>query len=377
MAGIITAIVGFSSSFAVVIAGLRAVGATADQAASGLLILCLTVGVGCIAFGLMYRRPITLAWSTPGAALLATAVAPGGFGVAVGAFVVSGLLLAVTGLVPAVAAAVRSIPQAVASAMLAGVLLVLCTAPFRALPESPWAIGSVLLTWAVLVRVAPRWAVPGALVASGVAMAASGALTGLSVASMAPRVEWVSPQWSLQAVIALAVPLYLVTMTSQNIPGAAVMAGFGYEVPFRPVVAFTGAASAAGAVLGGHAINLSAISAALAAGPEAGRDPSRRWLAAVSTGVTYLVLGVTAQAVVTVAEAAPPGLFAAVAGVALLSSLALATAQALERAEARLAAAVTLVVAASGIQIGGIGSAFWALVAGYVLYVLTVPRHLR
>jgi benzoate membrane transport protein len=174
---------------------------------------------------------------------------------------------------------------------------------------------------------------------------------------------------------AIAVPLYLVTMTSQNIPGVAVMKSLGYDVPWRPALGYTGAATALGAGLGGHAINLSAIAAALAAGPEAGKDPARRWIAGVTTGIAYLAFGLTSRLIVTVAQHAPAGLFAAVAAVGLLGSFAAAAVAALESVPTRVAAAVTLVVASSGLEIAGIGSAFWALVAGCVLtVVLTTGR---
>lgn len=370
LAGVVTAVVGFSSSFAVVIAGLRAVGADPAQAASGLLAVCVTMGIGCLLFAFVYKRPITVAWSTPGAALLASSVAPsGGFAVAVGAFVVTGFLLAVTGFVPALAAAVRRIPNSVANAMLAGVLLTLCVAPFRDLASNPLPLGAMIAVWAVMAILLPRWAVPAALVVVIIeTIAAGGVAPG---ASLLPQLVFVTPAWSLEAMLAIALPLYLVTMTSQNIPGVAVMASFGYEVPFRPALAYTGGATALGAFAGGHAINLSAIAAALAAGDEAGRDRSRRWIAAAVCGVGYIVFGLTSQAVVAASEAAPAGLFAGLAGVALLSSLAGAASQALEDPAERLPAITTMAVAASGMHVAGIGSAFWALVIGGALIALS------
>ena len=370
LAGVVTAVVGFSSSFAVVIAGLRAVGADASQAASGLLAVSVTMGLGCIIFALAYKRPITIAWSTPGAALLASSVAPqGGFAVAVGAFIVTGILLAITGFVPALAAAVRRIPNSVANAMLAGVLLTLCVAPFRDLQTSPIPIGAMIGVWAIAAILIPRWAVPAALVVVIIETIASGGLA--SGAPILPALVWVSPAFTPQAILALALPLYLVTMTSQNIPGVTVMKSFGYEVPLRPALAYTGAATSLGAFFGGHAINLSAIAAALAAGEEAGKDRNRRWIAALTCGIGYVLFGLTSQLVVAAAQAAPPGLFAGLAGVALLGSLAGAASQALENQAERLPAITTLAVAASGVQVFGIGSAFWALVIGGLLTALS------
>ena len=365
LAGVVTAVVGFTSSFAVLLTGLTAVGASPVEAASGLLVCCLTMGLGCVLFSWRTRTPVTLAWSTPGAALLAGAVAPdGGYASAVGAFVVAGLLYVLTGLFSPLARLVRAIPLALANAMLAGVLLVLCVAPFRALVEEPWAVGPVLLTWLVLLRVARRWAVPGAFAAAVVVIVVTGSLSALEATDVVPRMSWTTPGFDTATVLAIGVPLYLVTMTSQNIPGAAVLASFGYDAPLRPALLYSGVATTATAGLGGYSINLAAISAALAAGPGAHPDPARRWVAGVSTGATYLAIGPLAAAVAAVAVAAPAGLVAAVAGVALLGTFGSAAASALAEESQREAAALTFVVAASGVAVAGVGAAFWSLLAG-------------
>lgn len=372
MAGLVTAVVGFTSSFAVVLTGLRAVGADEGEAASGLLVLSLTMGLGCVGFALLTRRPVTLAWSTPGAALLAVQTVPdGGWPAAVGAFAITGIALALTGLLPPLSRLVGLIPTPVASAMLAGVLLSLCLVPFRLLPDEPLAIGSVVGTWVLVTCVSSRWATPAAVVAALVVMALERSYGAVAWSQTAPTLTWTTPQLSWQAAVALAVPLYLVTMTSQNIPGIATMRSLGYDVPVRAALGYSGAATALGAPLGGHAINLSAIAAALSAGPEAGRDPSRRWIAALTCGLGYIGFGLAANAVVALAGAAPTGLFAAVAGVALLGSFAAAATQALAAEEGRAAAGVTLVVAASGVTLAGVGAAFWALVLGCTLHAVT------
>lgn len=376
LAGIVCGLVGFTSSFAVVLTGLAAVGATHGQAASGLTILSLTMGLGCVLFSLLWRMPITTAWSTPGAALLATAIAPdGGFGAAVGAFVVTGVLLALTGLIRPLGEVVRRIPVALANAMLAGVLLHLCAAPFVDLVRTPWAIAPVLVTWLVLLRLARRWAVPGALVAAAVVMVASGTFADVGAVSVLPHLEWTAPSFDLATIVAIAVPLYIVTMTSQNIPGIAVLGSFGYHPPVGPPLVYTGAATAVGAPLGGHAINLAAISAALAAGPEAHPDRDRRWIAGVACGVTYLLFGVFSSVITQVSSAAPAGLLAAVAGVALIGTFASSASAALADGGYREAAAVTFIVAASGMSVAGVGAAFWGLVAGLLFHAaMTLGR---
>jgi benzoate membrane transport protein len=335
----------------------------------------MTMGLGSLLFSWRTRLPVIFAWSTPGAALLAGATVPGGgYADAVGAFVVAGALYALTGLFRPLGELVARIPMPLANAMLAGVLLVLCVEPFLALADEPAAIAPVLLTWLVLVRVARRWAVPGAFAAAVVVIVANGSLGDVRAADLAPTLTWTTPSLDPLTVLAIGLPLYLVTMTSQNIPGVAVMASFGYPAPLRPALAFSGAVTVAAAPLGGYSINLAAISAALAAGPTAGDDPERRWVAGVSSGVTNLVLGPLAALVTTVAAVAPTGVVAAVAGVALLGTFGSAAAAALADVGVRDAAALTFVVAASGLTIAGVGPAFWALVAGGAYLVVVRPR---
>ena len=373
-AGVVTSVVGFSSSFAVVLSGLVAVGADGTQASSGLLVVCLTMGIGSIAFSLRYRMPITMAWSTPGAALLAGSTMPnGGFATAVSAFLLAGALYALCGVVRPLARLVAAIPNALANAMLAGVLLGLCLEPFRALVAEPAAIAGVIVTWLVLLRLAPRWAVPGALVAATVVIVVSGAWSQVQGTDLTPQLVLTAPTWQAADVVALAIPLFLVTMTSQNIPGMAVLASFGYHPPMGPPLVYTGLATVVTAPLGGYSINLAAISAALAAGPQAHPDPRRRWIAGVSAGAVYLAFGPLAALIAAVAAAAPAGLLATLAGLALISTFAAAAGTALADQRHRLPAAVTFLVAASGIAVGGIGAAFWGLVAGSVM-LLVLPR---
>lgn len=362
VAGVVTAVVGFSSSFVVVLAGLTAVGASPAQAASGLLTLLVTQALGMLWLSVRHRTPLILAWSTPGAALLASSAGvAGGWPAAVGAFVATGVLIVLTGLVPRLGDLVAAIPQSLARAMLAGVLLPLCVAPVTALVDAPSAVAPVVLTWLVLLRLAPRWAVPAALaVALGIVLATAHVPTD----ALAPTLAWTTPHWSASALVGLALPLYVVTMASQNVPGVAVLGTYGYRVPWGESLTVTGLGTIAGAPTGGHAINLAAISAALAAGPAAGPDRERRWVAAVSASVTYLVLAVASSALAAMVAAAQDGLMQAAAGLALLGTLGSALAESLADPRERESAAATLVVAASGVTVLGIGAAFWALVVG-------------
>ncbi|MCT1396172.1 benzoate/H(+) symporter BenE family transporter [Microbacterium sp. p3-SID338] len=370
VAGIVTALVGFTSSFAVVLTGLDALGASAAQAASGLLAVSLAMGLACIVLAWRYRMPITAAWSTPGAALLvATGSAEGGWPAAVGAFLVTAALILLTALWPALGALIARIPPSIAQAMLAGVLLPLCLAPITGVVANPWGVVPVVLTWLVFARLAPRWAVPLAFVAAAAVVAVSLVSAGTAVdpAVLLPRFELTMPAFTVGALVGIALPLFIVTMASQNVPGIAIMRSFGYEVPWRPAMLVTGLGTALGAPAGGHAINLAAISAALAASPDADPDPDRRWLAGVSTGASYLVLGAFSAAFATLVVLAPTAVIPAVAGLALFGAFGAAVQQAIDDPGERLPAVVTFLVAASGIAVLGVSAAFWALVAGLLV----------
>ena len=374
-AGVVASIVGFSSTFALVLQGLRAVGADEAQAASGLAALCLTMGVAGIFLALRHRMPIAVAWSTPGAALLiSSGVPPGGYPAALGAFAVTGVLIVLAGLWRPLARWVALIPVSLASAMLAGVLLPVCLAPVRGAVELPLEVGPVILVWALLMRLARPWAVPGALAAAGVVIALDPGDAG--AAPLAPELTLTAPALDAGALISLGLPLFVVTMASQNIPGAGVLASFGFRAPLRPALVSTGLATAAGAPFGAHAVNLAAITAALMAGPDAHPDPARRWIASAAGSVAYLVLGLAAGAAAALVTLAPPLLIEAVAGLALFGALGAAVATAMADAERREAAVVTFVVSTSSITAAGISAPFWGLVAGlaYLGLQRTRPR---
>ena len=367
LAGGVASFVGFASTFAVVLAGLRSVGASPGQAASGLLAVCVVMGVTTIVLSVRTRTPVLLAWSTPGAALLVSAGPPdGGWPAAVGAFVACGVLLALTGLWGALGRAIARIPVPIASAMLAGVLLPLCLAPVRAAVDIPLAAGPVIGTWALLTVGARRWAVPGALAVAVVVVLVSEPLQAGPTGAL-PVLAGVVPAFSPAALIGIAIPLYVVTMASQNVPGMGVLAAYGYRPPLRPVLVATGAATVAGAPFGAFAVNLAAITAALTAGPDAHAEPARRWIAAAASGVAYLGLGLGAGLATALVASAPSGLIEAVAGLALLGALGGALTAALDGPALREPAVVTFVVSASSVTALGVSAAFWGLLAGLAL----------
>ncbi len=377
VAGIVTALVGYTSAFAVVLAGLQGVGASSAQAASGLAALCVLMGFSSILISVRHRMPVTVAWSTPGAALLATTGAPaGGWPVAVGAFVVVGALLLLTAAIPWLGRLVAAIPTSIAQAMLAGVLVPLCLVPVRAVVESPAIVGPVLLVWVAMLAWRPRWASAVAIAAALAVAVGFVVYQGTAGALPLPgfAFQLTLPVFTWAGAVGVAVPLWLVTMASQNVAGAAVLGSFGYRVPWRESLTVTGAATVLGAPLGGHAINLAAISAALSASPDAGHDPSGRWRAATTGGVAAIVLGGISATVTALVVTGPAGLLAAAAGLALMGTLGSSAAGALSQAEGREAAVVTFLVAASGISVAGIGAAFWALLAGLLVRWVTVRR---
>jgi benzoate membrane transport protein len=367
-AGLLAGFVGFASSFAVVLQGLVAVGASPAQAASGLMALSIAMGLAGILLSLRLRLPISVAWSTPGAALLAATAAPvGGFSEAVGAFLVCGVLLTLAGLWKPLGRLVAAIPAPLANAMLAGILFTLCLAPVRAVAEQPAAGLAIVLAWAVVARVNRLLAVPAAVLVAVVVIAAS---APLPMAGWVPQPEFVWPAFSVSAVTGIALPLFIVTMASQNIPGLAVLSANGYRPEAGPLFTTTGLFSLAGAPFGGHAVNLAAITAALCAGEGAGPDPARRWVAAVVAGAVYVVFGLLAGAVTAFVASAPPVLIQAVAGLALLGPFGGAMLGAVHAPQGREAALVCFVVTASGIAFMGIGGAFWGLLAGGAMMIL-------
>jgi benzoate membrane transport protein len=370
-AGLLAGFVGFASSFAVVLQGLVAMGASPAQAASGLSAVTIAMGLCGIALSLWRRMPISVAWSTPGAALLAASAMPaGGFPEAVGAFLACGALIVLAGLWSPLGRFVANIPAALANAMLAGVLLGLCLAPVKAVAEAPLAGLAIVLAWAITARINRLLAVPAAVLVAVLVIALTVELPSGLLAAAVPAPVLIAPEFSAAALVGIGFPLFLVTMASQNIPGMAVLNVNGYRPAPGPLFTMTGIFTLLAAPFGGHAVNLAAITAALCANPDAEPDPTRRWQAAVWAGATYVVFGLLAGAATRFVAAAPPVLIQAVAGLALLGAFGGALQAALADAERREAALVTFLVTASGLTVLGISGAFWGLLAGGAMLAL-------
>lgn len=375
LAGVLAAVVGYASTFALVLAGLGAVGASPEQAGSGLFAVCIVLALLNVVVAWRSKVPVSFAWSTPGVAfLLTTGPVDGGFPMVVGAFIMAAVLIVVAGLWKPFARAVAAIPASIANAMLAGVLLNLCLAPVKAIETMPWQALTIIAVWALALKFARRYAVPLAVATTLIILVTTTTLPAGALDGAWPSLVPVLPVFSLDALVRLALPIFVITMASQNLPGLAVMTANGFTLRPAPIFAGTGIASGVVALFGGHTINLAAITAAICAGPEAHPQPARRWPAPMAAGVTYLVLGLLAGLAAAFIHAAPPILIQAVAGLALFTSLAAALAGALHNEADRLPAVVTFITAASGITLFGIGAAFWGLIAGIVLSLLLHTR---
>jgi benzoate membrane transport protein len=362
---------------------LQAVGATEAQAASGLMALSLGLGICAIVLSFTTRLPVSMAWSTPGAALLAsTGIVEGGFNAAVGAFIVCALLIVVAGLFKPLGRAVAAIPAPLANAMLSGVLIGLCFAPVKAIAFNPWFGLPIVIAYFLGGAVNRLAAIPSALVAFILVIAfgvdiPAGALAGVWQA-IVPAPVVVTPAFTVAGLVSVALPLFIITMASQNIPGITVLRVNGYEPVAGPLFTMTGIFSLLSAPFGGHAVNLAAITAAMCAGEDAHKDPAKRYWAAIIAGVGYVVIGLLAGAVTAFVALSPTILIEAVGGLALIAAFSGSAMAAFKEPETREAAAVTFLVTASGISFGGISGAFWGLLAGgAVMGLSALARRIR
>ncbi len=370
--GLVVAIVGFFSSFPIVLQGLAAMGASAAQAASGLMSAAIAMGLAAIVLSLRYQQPISVAWSTPGAALLAVSATPvAGFSGAIGAFLCAGALTILAGLWKPLGRLAAAIPTTLAQAMLGGVLLPLCIVPFKAAVELPWQALPVILTWFIAGRLNRLFAVPAAVVAAAlvVVFSADGASVRPEAYLAAP--VWTMPSFSLASAIGIGLPLFVVTMATQNIPGIAVMRSFGYTPAPGTLFSSVGGASILSAPFGAPATCLAAITAAMCSNEDSHPDRGLRYWSAIMAGVFYCVFGIFAVAITGFAAHADPLLMGTLTGVALIGVMANATFAALEIPAEREAAILTFAITASGITVFGLGAAVWGLMAGGVAYILT------
>ncbi|MFG2137534.1 benzoate/H(+) symporter BenE family transporter [Streptomyces sp. NPDC048650] len=369
LAGFVAVVVSYSGPLVIVLAAASAGHLDAAQTTSWIWAISLGSGLTCLALSLRTRTPVITAWSTPGAALLVTSLGAYSYPEAVGAFLVTGVVITLVGLTGVFGRLMRQIPPAVVSAMLAGILFTFGTGVFTSLRSAPLIAGSVLLAYLLGKRWLPRYAVLLALVAGVTCAAATARLhVHLDHIELA-RPHLTTPDFSLASLIGIAVPLTLATLASQNAPGIAVLTASGYRPDDRLLIGSTGLVSTALAPFGSHAVNLAAITAAICTGPEAHRDPGRRYVAGVASGAFYLLIGAFGSTLVALFAGLPKELVAALAGVALLGALAGGLTGAVKEEKDREAALITFLATASGVTLLGIGSAFWGLVFGVVAHL--------
>jgi benzoate membrane transport protein len=365
-AGFVAVLVGFTSSVAIVFQAAQAFQATPAQITSWMWALGLGMGLCSAIPSQILKKPVMVAWSTPGAAVLATAGLAGGFSMAeaVGAFIACAALITLAGATGWFERVMNRIPMALASALLAGVLARFGLQAFSAAQTALPLVVLMLASYVIARRLLPRYAVPVTLVA-GVTLAAFKGQMAWSAVSFELAVPvFTAPQFSVSALVSLALPLFVVTMASQNLPGVAVMRATGYDMPVSRLITMTGLATLVLAPFGAFALNFSAITAAICMGPEAHEDPKKRYTAAVSCGAIYTVLGLFGAVIAGLLTAFPKELVAVIAGLALLSTIGNGLAAAVKDESHREAALITFLVTLSGVVIAGIGSAFWGVVVG-------------
>ena len=374
--GFVVVLVGFTSTGALVFQAALALGATQAQISSWMWALGLGMGLASIIPSLIYKKPVVAAWSTPGAALIATSAAGVTMPEAVGAFVFCALLIIVAGVSGLFERLMKRIPIAIASAMLAGVLLRFGLEAFSSIRTAPAMVLAMFAVHLLGRRFWPRYGVVGVL-AIGIAFAAGAdALKWSAVTVEWARPVWVTPEFSLSAIIGLGLPLFMVTMASQNMPGVAVMRGAGYDTPISPVITATGVINLMFAPFGAFALNLAAITAAICMGPEAHEAKDKRYTAAVMAGVFYCMVGLFGAIVGGLFAAFPRELIVALAGLALMGTIGNGLATAVVEAQNREAAIITFLITASGLSMLGIGSAFWGLVGGVMAMALLNGRRI-
>lgn len=370
--GLVVAVVGFFSSFPIVLQGLAAMEASAAESASGLMMAAVAMGLAAIILSLWYKQPISVAWSTPGAALLAVSAAPAaGFAGAVGAFLCAGALTVLAGLWRPLGRLAAAIPTTLAQAMLGGVLLPLCIIPFKAAVELPWQALPVILTWFIAGRINRLLAVPAAVIAAAIVVVLNAGDSSVRPEQFMAAPVWTMPTFTVASAIGIGIPLFVVTMATQNIPGIAVMRSFGYAPKPGKLFSAVGSASILSAPFGAPATCLAAITAAMCSNEDSHPDPDQRYWSAVMAGVFYCIFGVFAVAITGFAAHADPLLMGTLTGIALIGVLANATFAALEVPAEREAAILTFAITASGITVFGLGAAVWGLAAGGIAYLVT------
>lgn len=370
VAGFIAMLTGYTSSLVLMFQAGQAAGLTSAQISSWIWALSIGMAVCSIGLSLRYRTPITVAWSTPGAALLITSLSGVAYSEAIGAYLTGAVLVIICGVTGSFDKLLKRLPTSLAAALLAGVLFKICNEIFIAAQHRTGLVLAMLGAYLLVKRYSPRYAVLAALLIGTAVSAALGWLdfSGFELQVAVP--VWTTPTFSLAATVSIGIPLFIVAMTSQNMPGIAVLRADGYNVPASPLISATGLASLLLAPFGAHGVNLAAISAAICTGPQAHEDPQKRYTAAMWCGIFYALAGTFGATLAALFAALPKELVLSIAALALFGSIINGLTQAMHEPKEREAALITFMVTASGFTLFSIGSAFWGIVAGILTLVI-------
>ncbi|MFP6850797.1 MAG: benzoate/H(+) symporter BenE family transporter [Pseudomonas sp.] len=374
VAGLISVIINYGGTFILVFQAAKVAGLGPELTASWVWSISIGVGVSGIILSWITREPIITAWSTPAAAFLVTALASTPYAQAVGAYMISAAAFVLLGLSGCFERVIRLIPPGVAAGLLAGILLQFGIGAFAGMSVDPLLAGLLIVAYVLFKRFTARYAVVGILVLGLVFLLVQERvdLSGLTLTLAAPVFS--GPEFSLNALLSVALPLFLITLTGQYMPGMLVLRNDGFKTSANPIVAVTGLGSLLMAPFGSHAFNIAAITAAICTGREAHEDPSKRWIAGVAAGVCYIVVGVFGVTLAAVFMALPATFIATLAGLALLGTIGASLASAMADSKTREASLITFLASASNITLLGIGGAFWGLLIGLVAYVLLNAR---
>ncbi|WP_010490169.1 benzoate/H(+) symporter BenE family transporter [Pseudomonas sp. S9] len=370
VAGFIAMLTGYTSSLVLMFQAGQAAGLSNGQISSWIWALSIGMAVCCIGLSLRYRAPVMIAWSTPGAALLISSLPGVPYSEAIGAYIICSALIVICGMTGSFDRIMRRIPCSIAAALLAGVLFKIGLEICVAAEQQPVLVVAMLLAYLFGKRLMPRYAVLAALIVGCVLAGVFGLLNFDHFELKLATPQWTTPSFSLAAAISIGIPLFIVAMTSQNLPGMAVLRANGYDVPASPLLNTTGICSILLAPFGSHGIHMAAISAAICAGPEAHEDPSKRYTAAVWCGLFYGIAGIFGATLAALFAALPKALILSIAALALFASIIGGLTQAMSEPKEREAALITFLVTASGMTLFTIGSAFWGIVAGLLTLVI-------
>jgi len=376
-AGFVTVLVGFTSSVVIVFQAAQALGANPQQISSWILALGIGMGVSGIVLSLRFKTPITTAWSTSGAAMLVTGASGVSLNEAIGAFILTGVLISISGFSGLFERVMKKIPLSIAAAMLSGVLIDFGINAFSAMQSNLALVLTMFVVFIIVQKFSPRYSVIIALIVGCIIAYQQGSIASSPVDFSITQPEFVMPEFSIQAFIGITVPLFIVTMASQNLPGLTVLRASDYkDTPVSPLIAWTGVSTTLLAVFGAYAINLATITSAICVGKEAHPDPKKRYVAAIAAGFFYILTGIFGAAVVQAFTIFPEALILAIAGLALIGTIGNALASAVVDENNRQAALVTFLVTASGISFLGIGSAFWGIIAGVFTMLINNPHYI-